>query len=143
MIEARRQITMGELIGASRQLILHERDIVLHQLLRNGIDVIEGHACFDSPRQVTVTTGGPGDQAHRTERVTADHFVIAIGTQPAMPEHVPFTDRRVFTSDGLLNLEKLPKSMIVVGGGVIGTEYACMMATLGVKVTLVEGRRQV
>ncbi|MEM6314121.1 MAG: FAD-dependent oxidoreductase, partial [Planctomycetota bacterium] len=68
---------------------------------------------------------------------------IATGTKPAMPDNVPFEANRVFTSDGLLGLDRLPKSMIVVGGGVIGTEYACMMATLGVKVTLVEGRRQV
>ena len=56
---------------------------------------------------------------------------------------MPFDESSVFCSDTLLRLEHLPKTMIVVGGGVIGTEYACMMATLGVKVTLVEGRREV
>ena len=75
--------------------------------------------------------------------ITGDKFLVAVGTKPAKPDTVPFNDQTVFTSDGLLKLEKLPKSMIVVGGGVIGTEYACIMATLGVRVTLVEGRHQV
>src|SRR5207237_6550770 len=56
---------------------------------------------------------------------------------------VPFNGTTIFTSDGLLKLEVLPKTIIVVGGGVIGVEYACMLATLGVKVTLVEGRNEV
>ena len=60
-----------------------------------------------------------------------------------MPASVPFNDKTIFTSDGLLKLDDLPKTMIVVGGGVIGVEYACMLATLGVKVTLVEGRSEV
>jgi NAD(P) transhydrogenase len=60
-----------------------------------------------------------------------------------MPANVPFDDQTVFTSDGLLKLDHLPRTMIIVGGGVIGCEYACMMATLGVKVTLVEGRSEV
>ncbi len=137
-------ITIKDLVSVSRQVIVHERDLVMNQLLRNGIDVIEGHACFDDPHQITVTrsdsdTGATID----SERIRADYFVIAIGTMPAMPESVPFKQTRVFTSDGLLKLKKLPKSMIVVGGGVIGTEYACMMATLGVKVTLIEGQHEV
>jgi NAD(P) transhydrogenase len=75
--------------------------------------------------------------------VTADYIVIATGSRPAKPATIPFDDTSIFTSDELLKLRDLPKSMIVVGGGVIGCEYVCMMATLGVKVTLVEGRREV
>jgi len=77
------------------------------------------------------------------EVLTADKFVIATGTRPAKPAHVPFNNNTIVCSDALLKLETLPKSMIVVGGGVIGVEYACMMATLGVRVTLVEGRHEV
>ncbi len=75
--------------------------------------------------------------------ITADKFMLGVGTRPARPDHVPFNETNVFCSDQLLKLEKLPKSMIVVGGGVIGCEYACIMATLGVRVTLVEGRHGV
>lgn len=140
----KQNITIGDLIAVSRQVINRERDLVMNQLVRNGVDVIEGHACFEGPHQVSVTrtdhvTGHPLD----AETIRGDYFVIAIGTRPAMPQSVPFKETRVFTSDGLLDLQKLPKSMIVVGGGVIGTEYACMMATLGVKVTLIEGRPEV
>ena len=137
-------ITIGELVAVSQQVIHHERDLVMSQLVRNGVDVIEGEACFDSPHQITcrVRDHATGKEV-RSERITADHFVLAIGTRPAMPENVPFKETRVFTSDGLLNLKKLPKSLIVVGGGVIGTEYACMMAALGVKVTLIEGKGNV
>lgn len=74
--------------------------------------------------------------------VEADKFLVAVGTKPARPDSVPFNNSTVFTSDGILKLDHLPKTMIVVGGGVIGTEYACIMATLGVRVTLVEGRHQ-
>ena len=77
------------------------------------------------------------------EIISGEKFVIATGTRPARPATVPFNNRTIFCSDALLKLEQLPKSMIIVGGGVIGTEYACMMATLGVRVTLVEGRNEV
>ena len=131
-------------IAVSRQVILHERNLVLSQLVRNGIEVIEGEACFDGPNQITVSTFEPDDRERRepvrSERIQADFFFLAIGTRPAMPADVPFDERHVFTSDGLLKLHKLPKSMIVVGGGVIGTEYACMLSAVGVKVTLVESR---
>jgi NAD(P) transhydrogenase len=68
---------------------------------------------------------------------------IASGTRPAMPESITFDNKTIFTSDGLIKIGQLPRSMIVVGGGVIGTEYACMMAALDVKVTLIEGRNEV
>lgn len=137
----KQNITIGDLVAVSTQVITRERDLVMNQLVRNGVDVIEGHACFVDPHQISVTrTDDATGHALDTETIRGDYFVIAIGTRPAMPENVPFKETRVFTSDGLLNLQKLPKSMIVVGGGVIGTEYACMMATLGVKVTLIEGR---
>jgi NAD(P) transhydrogenase len=137
------RITIGDLISVSRNVINHERELVMSQLVRNGVDVVTGLAEFDEPHQITVTVTDEFDKKIRSERLQADNFVLAIGTMPARPDSVPFEHERVFTSDGILKLKQLPKSMIVVGGGVIGTEYACMMATLGVKVTLVEGRHKV
>jgi NAD(P) transhydrogenase len=75
--------------------------------------------------------------------VSGDTIIIASGTRPAKPASVPFDDKTIFTSDELLKLDSIPKTMIVVGGGVIGIEYACMLAALGVKITLVEGKHQV
>ena len=91
-------------------------------------------AHFDDPHTISVSRGHGTDQFH------ADHVVIATGTIPARPANVPFDGERVLDSDDLLKIAALPKNMIIVGGGVIGTEYACMMATLGVRVILTEAR---
>jgi NAD(P) transhydrogenase len=80
--------------------------------------------------------------AEGTARIEADYFLIAAGTRPARPPAVPFDGRRVFDSDQILELETMPRTMIVVGGGVIGLEYAIMFATLGVRVTVVDGRER-
>jgi NAD(P) transhydrogenase len=133
----KRDITVSDLIAVSQQVIQHELQLVRTHLDRNGIDLIWGTAAFEGPNQLSVTR--PND----SEQLNADKFFIATGTRPARPEHVPFNEKTIFCSDALLKLERLPKSIIVVGGGVIGVEYACMMATLGIKVTLVEARKEV
>jgi NAD(P) transhydrogenase len=133
----KRNITIADLVYISQQVINKELSIIRDQLDRNGVELIWGTARFDEESIVFV------DRADDFEALSADFFVIATGSRPAKPETIPFDDKTVFTSDELLNLHDLPKSMIVVGGGVIGTEYACMVATLGVKTTLVEGRNEV
>ncbi len=133
----KRTITIDDLIFVSQRVIHHELDLVREYFDRNDIELIWGSAQFESPNMITVTKGT------ESERITADKFFIGIGTKPAKPQNIPFDDKTIFCSDGMLKIGVLPKSMIVVGGGVIGTEYACMMAALGVKVTLVEGRNEV
>ncbi|MEM9752002.1 MAG: FAD-dependent oxidoreductase [Planctomycetota bacterium] len=133
----KKNITIEDLVGMSSQVIRHEWEVIRDQFHRNGIDLIWGTAHFEGPNLVMVS------REEESEMITADKFLVAVGTRPARPDNVPFDGQRVFTSDEVTRLHKLPKSMIVVGGGVIGTEYACIMATLGVRVTLVEGRSQV
>ncbi|MCC7191592.1 MAG: Si-specific NAD(P)(+) transhydrogenase [Phycisphaeraceae bacterium] len=133
----KRKITIADLIGVSQRVIRHEWDVILDAFDRNGIDLVWGAAHFEGPNLLQIV------RAEETEMVTAEKFLIAIGTRPARPEDVPFDDETVFTSDEILKLNHLPKSMIVVGGGVIGTEYACIMATLGIQVTMLEGRNHV
>ncbi|MGC4031114.1 MAG: Si-specific NAD(P)(+) transhydrogenase [Tepidisphaeraceae bacterium] len=133
----KKQITIDDLIYVSQRVIHHELQLVREYFDRNNIELIWGSAAFVSPNTVEITRG------NETEQLTADKFILAIGTKPARPASIPFDDKSVFCSDQLLKIGQLPKSMIVVGGGVIGTEYACMMAALGVKVTLVEGRNEV
>ena len=133
----KRSITVADLVFVSQQVINKELALIRDQLDRNCVDLIWGTARFDG--ETTLIVDRPGE----SETVTADYIVIATGSRPAKPATIPFDDTSIFTSDELLKLRDLPKSMIVVGGGVIGCEYVCMMATLGVKVTLVEGRREV
>ncbi len=133
----KKDVTISDLHGFSQQIIRHEWELIGGQFERNGVDLIWGTAKFTGPNKVEVQMkDGP-------EIFTADKFLIAVGTRPAKPDHVPFNETNIVTSDELLGLDRIPKTMIVVGGGVIGSEYACIMATLGVRVTLVEGRHQV
>ncbi|WP_428389033.1 Si-specific NAD(P)(+) transhydrogenase [Mucisphaera sp.] len=132
----KKQITIRDLVSVSQQVIRGEWEVIRDQIDRNGIDLIWGKAHFEGPNLLQIM--GP----EHSEMLTADVFIVCVGTRPAKPDHVPFNETNILTSDTILNLDKLPKSLIVVGGGVIGTEYACIMATLGVKVTLVEGRHK-
>lgn len=132
----KRNITVSDLIYVSQQVIHQELALIRDHFDRNNIELIWGAARFEDDNVIYV------DRADDFEVITAEKFIICTGTRPAMPSNVPFNEKNVFTSDGLLKLETLPKSMIVAGGGVIGVEYACMLATLGVKITLVEGRSE-
>ena len=133
----KKEITITDLLAVSEQVIRHEWEMIRDQLERNGIELLWGNAHFEGPNLLQVVRD---DEA---EMITADKFLLGVGTRPARPKHIPFDSTHVLCSDQLLNLQRLPKSMIVVGGGVIGCEYACIMATLGVRVTLVEGRHHV
>lgn len=130
-------VTVADLAAVSSQVIRHEWDVIRNQFERNDVDLIWGRAKFVGPNHVEV------DGPNGIETYSADRFLVAVGTRPARPPHIPFDDHTIFTSDEILKLDHIPKTMIVVGGGVIGTEYACMMATLGVRVTLIEGRDKV
>ncbi len=134
---AKKDVTVADLVGFSQQIIRHEWELIGSQFERNHIDLIWGHAKFVGPNEIEVAgKDGP-------ERLTADKFLISVGTRPAKPDSIPFNQNTIITSDELVTLDHIPRTMIVVGGGVIGSEYACIMATLGVRVTLVEGRHQV
>ena len=128
------EIRIEDLIARGRQVIQTEIHVIREHMMRNGVELIWGEARFQDPHTLSVT------RPHSAETLHADHIVIATGTVPAHPASVPFDGERVLDSDSLLDLPRLPKSIIVVGGGVIGTEYACMMATLGVRVILTEAR---
>ncbi len=133
----KKNITIADLVSFSQRVIQNEWEVLRNQFDRNSVDLLWGKARFVSPNEVLIE-GTDGDSL-----VSADYFLLGVGTRPARPENVPFNGKTIYTSDEMLHLDHLPKTMIVVGGGVIGTEYACIMATLGVQVTLVEGRDKV
>jgi NAD(P) transhydrogenase len=106
-------------------------------LRRNRVDLISGTATFVDPTTVAVREHGGIER-----RLSANRIVIAVGTRPTHPPDVGFDGRTILDSDGILQLEKIPRSVLVVGAGVIGIEYASMFAALGTKVTVVEKRRR-
>ncbi|WP_116645721.1 Si-specific NAD(P)(+) transhydrogenase [Mycobacterium kubicae] len=130
------KITPADLLARTQHVIGKQVDVVRSQLMRNRIDLVLGHGRFVDPHTVLVEEDAQG------ERVTlsGDYIVIATGTKPVRPSGVEFDERRVLDSDGILDLRSLPSSMVVVGAGVIGIEYASMFAALGTKVTVVEKR---
>lgn len=129
-------ITMNDLLQRSEHVIRHEIEITKHQLRRNGVELFAASATIVNAHTVHMKFV----DKHGEDEITSQFILIATGTTVAMPDNIPFDGDAIFTSDGLLKLDKLPKTLTVVGGGVIGCEYACMFATLGVRVTLVEMR---
>ena len=127
-------ITMNDLLMRADHVIRHEIEINRHQLQRNGVQLFAGNATIVNEHTVHLNFVGQKGEDELTTRC----IMIAVGTTVAKPAGIPIDGETVFTSDGLLKLDHLPKTLTVVGGGVIGCEYACMFATLGTRVTLVE-----
>ena len=132
--KVKEKITMADLAFRVQAVVKTEVDVTEAQLSRNSIDVVHGVARFVDPHQVRVE-GPQGDST-----LEADRIILAVGTRPADSPKVPINGRTIVNSDQILDLPELPRSLIVVGGGVIGVEYGCMFAVLGVRVTLIEKR---
>ena len=127
-------ITMADLSFRVQQVIKNELDVTKAQLFRNGITMLQGTASFVDPHTIQVS-GPRGDMTCNAAAV-----IIATGTRPSESPTVPANGRTILLSDQVMQMPELPKTMIVVGGGVIGVEYTCMFAALGVRVVLVEKR---
>lgn len=128
------RITVKDLQFRTQRVIEREVNIVRDQLIRNYVDVIPGSAKFLDAHTIAVE----GEDGVR--KISADKTVIAVGSRPTRPEGIEFDDQAIVDSDGLLQLDEIPRSMVFVGGGVIGCEYATIFRTLGVRVTLIDGR---
>jgi NAD(P) transhydrogenase len=126
--------TMPQLIGHVGRVIQREIGIIQDALARNDVTLVYGQAFFVDPYTICV------ESVDGQRRLTADHFLIAVGTRPSEPLGVEPDGRTVITSDTVLNLESLPRTMAVVGAGVVGIEYASMFAALGVQVTVIDQR---
>jgi NAD(P) transhydrogenase len=130
-----RKKSLRQLVGRLQAVTQAQTQQIRRNLARHAVPVVTGHAAFEDDRTVAVLD--PEGQVLR--RLSADVFLIATGSSPFLP---PGTagDPDVVDSDRILNLDRVPTTMTVVGGGVIGTEYACLFAALGTRLTLVEGR---
>jgi NAD(P) transhydrogenase len=128
-------ITMQDLLFRTDSVIRHEIDVVKHQLMRNRVDLLTGAASFIDAN--TLRLEMPNGHANQ---VTASKIMVAVGTHATRDEHIPFDGREIFTSDDVMVLDAMPKSLAVIGAGVIGLEYASMFAALGVRVTVIDKR---
>jgi NAD(P) transhydrogenase len=135
-VELGESLGVEALISHASAIVATESRVVREQLARNGITLIRGEASFASDRAVSVAT------AAGTRVFTAERIVIAVGAEPMRPVTIPFDDDRVFDSSTILGLSRLPRRMLVVGAGVIGVEYACIFAHLGVSIDLTDRRRE-
>jgi NAD(P) transhydrogenase len=131
---AKESITMSDLSFRVNRVIENEAAVLQDQLRRNGIDLYHGVGTFIDPHHIRVenTTG--------YNELEGEYVVIATGTKPADTPSVPINGRTIINSDQILTMPTVPKTLIIVGGGVIGVEYACMFVTLGVRVIMVEKR---
>jgi len=130
----KKTITIEDLAFRANHVIKNEIEIVQNQMARNGIDLIYGEASFIDPHRINIERAGTTTE-HR-----AHVIVIAVGTEPARPAEIPFDEDTIIDTDGILTLKHLPISMVIVGGGVIGTEYASILAMIGVPVILIDKR---
>jgi len=134
----KQNITMEDLLFRTEYVIRHEIDVTRHQLQRNGVEMINAEAAFVDPHTARLTMVD-----HSGERtVTAANVLIATGTEATRDPKIPFDGQNIFVSDDILTLRKLPRTLAVVGAGVVGCEYASIFSALGVRVTLVDRTRR-
>lgn len=127
-------ITMSDVIFRIQRVVENEVGVTQDQLKRNGVDVLHGTGRFMDAHHLRVENG------NGFAEIEGEYIVIATGTKPAANPKVPINGRNIIESDQILSMPQIPRTLIVVGGGVIGVEYACMFATLGVRVIIVEKR---
>src|SRR3984885_5560737 len=128
------KISMADLSFRVQHVIKTEIDVTQAQLSRNNIEMLTGQATFLDATHLEV------ENSRGKTEIEAPYVIIATGTKPAASEKVPTNGRNIINSDQILSMTEMPRTLIVVGGGVIGVEYTCMFAVLGVRVILVEKR---
>jgi NAD(P) transhydrogenase len=131
------EITIEDLIWRTQQVMTREVDVIRNQLARNHIRVLPGQGRLADLNHVEVS-----DLQGGLRTVQADRIVIATGTTPAHPPGVEFDEATILDSDGILLMSRIPSTLVVVGAGVIGIEYASIFAALGTRVTVVEKRER-
>ncbi len=129
-------LEMKDLLFRCQHVVKQQIHVIRQQMRRNGVTILSGTASFRNPHEVEV-------RGHRgLTRVRSKYFVIATGSEPAAPADVAVDGATVVTADEILNLESLPRSMTVVGAGVIGLEYASMFGALDTEVTIIDKRQR-
>ena len=131
-----RKKSLRQLVGRLQEVTERQTRQIRRNLDRHSVALVRGQAVFEDAH----TVGVRDTRSDVVRRLQGDVLLIATGSSPAAPRGIATSDPDVVDSDRILNLDRVPSSMTVVGGGVIGTEYACLFAALGTRITLVEGR---
>lgn len=126
---------MEDLLQRVAITINQETEVMSHQLRRNNVELLQGTASFLDPHRIQIES-----RHGKLSEVHADHILLATGTKPQRPDYIPFDGETIIDSDDVLYLKRLPRSMAVIGAGVIGVEYASIFSALDIKITLVDGR---
>jgi NAD(P) transhydrogenase len=134
----KQDISIGDLVQRLHKTLDHEVEVLQHQFMRNGVRSIRAAGKFIAANRLSLTADN-GDLSE----VGFSHALISVGTQPHRPSNVPFDSKLVFDSDEMLELDRLPRTLTVVGGGVVGVEYATIFSALDVPVTLIEPRQTI
>lgn len=127
-------LTIPDLASRLHKVIEEEKTIIGRQFKKNDIRLIHGTARFENPTAVVVTD----DDDKLLYRITSTSFMIATGSKPRNPKDIPFDDDVILDSTRLLKINKVPKSAIVLGGGIIGTEYASFFTPLGTELVIID-----
>ena len=131
------RITMNDLTYRIESIVRHENQVIEDQLSRNRIEILRGRASFVDPHTIKIDNDGS------SMKKTAKFIIVAVGTRPYHPPGFENDGEKILDSDDVLTMQELPRNLVVVGGGIIGFEYASMFAVLGVKVTLIEARKEI
>lgn len=115
-----------------------ERAVLMRQFKKNSIHFVQGVARFENPHEILIL----GENRQLKAMVRGDFFMIATGSHPRNPSHIPFDDKSVLDSNRVLAIDHIPSSMVVLGGGIIGSEYASFFSVLGTKVTLIDKKER-
>ena len=127
-------ISIEDFMYRKNHVVNNEWDLIYQNIERHNIELIFGHASFLDAHTIQVEREGS------LEKYTAEFFLIAVGSLPNRPDNFPIDDHLVYDSDTVLNMDRIPKNLAVIGGGIIGCEYATIFTALGIPVTLVESR---
>lgn len=133
--KVKQDITAEDLHQRLEQTLSHEVDVLQHQLNRNNVKVVNGLASFVDANSISVSLQDGSQEVFHGEK-----FLICVGTRPHRPGHVPFDGETILDSDDILKLQRIPKSLLVVGAGVIGIEYATIYNALDTDVTIVDAK---
>ena len=134
----KQDISAHDLISRLHKTLDHEVEVLQHQFMRNSVKNIHALAKFIGPNRASLTT-----DTGETSEIEFTNALISVGTRPHRPDTIPFDHERIFDSDEILDMKALPRTLTVIGGGVIGVEYATIFSALDVPVTLIEPRETI